>query len=371
MPERMTCASVDTVTSSDPIQVDPRFRAAMPALDDSELEALEESLLTEGCRDALVVWRSSSGRILLDGHNRLAICSRHGLPFDVVEAEISDREAALDWIDRNQLGRRNLNAAQRALLRGRRYNRLKQSHGGLRRACPHSEGLRTAEILAEEFRVSRATIERDGRFAEALERLKDLDPELERRILDGIESPSRTAVVEAAELALFDPDAGWRRLKGTMTSTSFEWTTPQVIIQAVLQMWGAIDLDPCSPVEGPVVPARRHFTKVDDGLSQPWHGKIYLNPPYGREIADWTRKLLGELAAGRTTEAVMLGPCRTDARWMAELRQYPRCFLRGRLAFGDGEGTAPFASMVLYFGDDLEGFRDAFGPLGDIYVLLQ
>ena len=122
MPERMTCASVDTVTSSDPIQVDPRFRAAMPALDDSELEALEESLLMEGCRDALVVWRSSSGRILLDGHNRLAICSRHGVPFDVVEVELSD-----------------------------------------------------------------------------------LDPELERRILDGIESPCRTAVVEAAELALFDP----------------------------------------------------------------------------------------------------------------------------------------------------------------------
>lgn len=341
----------------------------MPRLPAAERQALEESLLEEGCRDALVAWKTPSGRVLLDGHNRLEICTQHGLAFQVIEVDLPSRESALDWIDRCQLGRRNLTPALVQLIRGRRYNRMKRSHGGDRRSSsPHSEGLKTAEALAVEMNVSRATIERDGRFAEALEQLRDLDPELERRILAGMDSPSRTAVVEAAELAANDPEAGWRRLQGTMTSTSYEWTSPQAVIDAVVGLFGEIDLDPCSPMAGPTVPARRHFTMREDGLVQPWLGKIYCNPPYGREIADWTRKLLRELEAKRTQEAVMLLPCRTDARWMSELRAFPRCHVRGRLAFGAGDASAPFASVIMYFGDNAEAFKAAFKSLGDCYT---
>ena len=85
-------------------------------------------------------------------------------------------------------------------------------------------------------------------------------------------------------------------------------------------------------------------------------------------VGDWTRKLLGELEAQRTIEAVMLLPSRTDARWMSELRALPRCYLRGRLSFGGGDGAAPFASVVVYAGENPEAFKEAFKSLGDCYT---
>jgi len=353
-----------------PIQVDPAFRRALPRLREEEASALEGSLLQEGCRDALVVWRSPEGPILLDGHNRLEICERHGIAYDVLELDLPTREAALDWIDRCQLARRNLTPAQMHLLRGRRYNRLKCTHGGNRRTRPQHDGLKTAEILAAEYHCSRASIERAGRFADSIDQLSEIDPGLEARILAGLESPSQRTVVEAADLAAHDPEAGWRRLKGTMTSSSCEWNSPREIIDAAEALLGTIDLDPCAPQNGPfLVPARTHYTPKEDGLSRAWAGKVYLNPPYGREIGLWTRKLLEEHGSGRVTEALALLPVRTDTQWASELRELPRCFLTGRLMFSDSKNTAPFASMTVYLGPHLERFCSVFSALGDTYVL--
>jgi hypothetical protein len=352
----------------------------MPQLDRAERDALEESILEEACRDALVAWDSPEGLLLLDGHNRLEICTRHDIPFDVHVidlADLADRAACLDWIDRNQLGRRNLSPGQLQLLRGRRFNRRKSGWGGRRdRSKPQLESMKTAEILAREMGVSRATIERDGRYAEAVEQLRDIDPELEHRILAGVESPSRSAIVEAAQLAVHDPEAGWRRLRGTMTSSSIEWTSPRALIAEATRVLETIDLDPASPleVERRVVPASNHYTLRDDGLRQPWNGRVWLNPPYGRELPSWVDKLLHEYEAGRCTEALLLVPVRSDCEWWARLRDFARCFVRGRLRFRDeagAEGTAPFASAIVYLGPNLDAFRDVFGNVGDIYVLLE
>lgn len=77
--------------------------------------------------------------------------------------------------------------------------------------------------------------------------------------------------------------------------------------------------------------------------------RVFCNPPYGRELPQWVRKCYEE--AQRGALVVMLIPSRTDTRWFheyiygkAEIR-----FVRGRLKFGDGLGTAPFASMVVIF----------------------
>src|ERR1019366_4683938 len=77
-----------------------------------ERQQLENNLIAHGCRDALVVWRG----LLLDGHNRLEICNRHGLPYDTAEVELPDRESAKLWIEENQSGRRNLTTDQRAAI---------------------------------------------------------------------------------------------------------------------------------------------------------------------------------------------------------------------------------------------------------------
>lgn len=66
-----------------------------------------------------------------------------------------------------------------------------------------------------------------------------------------------------------------------------EWLTPPEIIKAL----GPFDLDPCSPVSRPWDTAEKHYTKKDNGLILPWEGRVWLNPPYGKESAKWLKKL--------------------------------------------------------------------------------
>jgi len=81
-------------------------------------------------------------------------------------------------------------------------------------------------------------------------------------------------------------------------------------------MWGEIDLDPCSNShEEPNVPAKTHFTREDDGLAQDWHGRVYMNPPYGYEIAEWVDRLCQQYEQGSVIEAITLVPARTDTAW--------------------------------------------------------
>jgi DNA modification methylase len=162
---------------TEPIEltIDPEFAALIPPLAPEEREQLERNILADGCRDPLTVWDG----VIVDGHNRYEICTRHGIPFDTIHKEFADRDEAMDWMDANQLGRRNLTPDQFRLLLGRRYNRAKKTHGGDRRSTAQSEQLEeTAEQLAEEHGVSRATVVRAGEFAEAVEEVKETQPEV-------------------------------------------------------------------------------------------------------------------------------------------------------------------------------------------------
>lgn len=94
------------------LKIDPEFQALIPPLTSGELTQLEQNLLRDGCREPLVVWKDEG--ILLDGHNRHAICTKHGLSFKTAELPFPDRDAAKEWVIFNQFGRRNLNAFQRA-----------------------------------------------------------------------------------------------------------------------------------------------------------------------------------------------------------------------------------------------------------------
>ncbi|MDD5513182.1 MAG: DNA modification methylase [Candidatus Omnitrophica bacterium] len=92
--------------------IDSEFHALIPPLSDDERIQLEANIKAEGCRDALVTWKG----ILVDGHNRFEICERLKIPYTTTAIELKDRAAATEWIIRNQFGRRNLSAYQRAEL---------------------------------------------------------------------------------------------------------------------------------------------------------------------------------------------------------------------------------------------------------------
>jgi 16S rRNA G966 N2-methylase RsmD len=102
----------DTAAAANGIVIDAEFAALIAPLRDDERQQLEQSLMADGCRDPLVTWRG----ILIDGHNRLEICTRRGIPYRTVEVALPTREHVLCWIEQNQLGRRNLTVDQRAAI---------------------------------------------------------------------------------------------------------------------------------------------------------------------------------------------------------------------------------------------------------------
>ena len=66
-----------------------------------------------------------------------------------------------------------------------------------------------------------------------------------------------------------------------------EWLTPPEILSAL----GAFDLDPCAPIDRPWETAAQHYTVLDNGLSKHWHGRVWCNPPFGREAVKWLRRM--------------------------------------------------------------------------------
>jgi len=140
---------------------------------------------------------------------------------------------------------------------------------------------------------------------------------------------------------------------------TIEWHTPPWVFDA----FGAFDfdLDPCSPLEGPVTPCHEHFTPADDGLAQTWRGRVWLNPPYGAEIGPWMRKM----ALHR--RGVALVCARTETDWF---RNYVWdaadgiLFFFGRLHFhlpdgseANGNAGAP-SCLVAYGGESVEALRN-------------
>ncbi len=352
------------------IRIDPEFASLCPPLAPDEFVTLEESIVAEGCRDALVAWAEHN--ILLDGHNRKRICDKHGLGYDVIDLSLPDRDSAIAWVLRNQLGRRNLHPDAASLMRGRLYNLQKKTpgapEGNDNRAVQRSQSgniERTAERLASELGVGERTIIRDGKFAEAVDTLRPFVPDIDQSVLSG-DIPSRQAVIEAAK----EPEKARDKMAVHYSSESPEWYSPTEIIERTERCLGAIDLDPCSNShDEPNVPAAKHYTADDDGLTHPWHGRAYMNPPYGSAIGDWIQHLCEEYEAGRLTAAIALVPARTDTAWFRRMKQYPRCFVWGRLRFSGHDNSAPFPSMVVYLGSDLAAFRQVFGDIGDIYQL--
>jgi len=99
--------------STEEIVVLPELKAYIDPLTPDEYEALERSILDEGCRDALVLW----GNILVDGHNRYSICQKHGLPFKTIQNErFQNMEDIHLWMIDQHLGRRSVSDFQRGVL---------------------------------------------------------------------------------------------------------------------------------------------------------------------------------------------------------------------------------------------------------------
>lgn len=138
--------------------IDPKLKAYIRPLSENEYQALESSILADGCRDDLVVWDG----ILIDGHNRYEICTKHKIEFETVEMDFKNIDEAKEWMLLNQLGRRNLSDYDRTVLalaleelyaaRGK----ANMAQGG--KGCLTLDNLDTLQSIASIANVSRAQV---------------------------------------------------------------------------------------------------------------------------------------------------------------------------------------------------------------------
>lgn len=138
--------------------------------------------------------------------------------------------------------------------------------------------------------------------------------------------------------------------RALLTSTTDEWSTPDDFFAKVNAEFGPFDLDPCATPENAKAP--KFFTRAQDGLSRPWWGRVWCNPPYGRGVGKWVAQAWAAVEHDGADLVVMLLPARTDTRWWHEyVIPYAStvCFLRGRLKFGGAKHSAPFPSALVIF----------------------
>ncbi len=153
-----------------------------------------------------------------------------------------------------------------------------------------------------------------------------------------------------------------------------EWYTPEEYIVAACFVMGAIDLDPASTVAANVVVgAKSFYTEDDDGLTQPWQGRIWMNPPYSQPlIGQFGERLVEAYSAGDVTQACVLVNNATETVWFQRVASVASavCFPRSRIRFWHPERVSaqPLQGQaVLYLGCNRKTFMTAFGAFGLVF----
>jgi len=179
------------------ITVNEELLAYIDPLTPEENEALERSLLAEGCRDALVLW----GEVLVDGHNRHRICTQHGIPFNTVQ---NTRFKSLDdvhlWMIDQHLGRRSVSDFQRGVLALRKKDiltaRVQPAPGEASASVADAaqgdrkpEAVPTRDAIAKSARISNTTINQIEKIQ------KSAAPELVAAVKSGTISINAAATV--------------------------------------------------------------------------------------------------------------------------------------------------------------------------------
>lgn len=137
----------------------------------------------------------------------------------------------------------------------------------------------------------------------------------------------------------------------SQNAETVSWYTPPSIFE-LLNL--EFDIDVCSPKGGvPWIPAKRHYSIEDDGLTSPWIGKIWCNPPYGKETPRWLKKM------NEHRNGIALVFARTDTKWFHDyaVNADALLFLKGRVQFVDGlnltsNSGSTCGSVLLGYGEE-------------------
>ena len=388
------------------LKVDPEFRDAIQPLSHEERAQLEANVKSHGCRDPLVIWDG----FIVDGHHRYEICQRHNIPFQTISMDFPDRAAAKVWMLHNQLGRRNLNDYQRSeialLLEEILKEQAKERQGTrtdlesapnivanlpecdsadaepprqARQDKQNTEQGRTREAIAKTAGVSGRTVDKVKTIrSTAIPEVQDMarsgavSIHAASKIAD-LPQETQEEIAQDVSEGVKPSEAVKRHIHVAQNSGNNEWYTPTDIIQAAKAAMGAIDCDPASSdVANQTIGASVFFTEEQNGLTQPWRGRVWLNPPYAQPlIAQFAEATASKYEAEEFEQACILVNNATETGWFQRLLSVASgvCFPSSRIRFlsPDGKQGAPLQGQaILYLGDNFQQFADAFGELGAI-----
>lgn len=354
-----------------PIIIDNELKQLLKPLELEEYQQLEQSIIAEGCRDALVLW----GDILVDGHNRYEICIKHGIKFETSQKNFDSYDDAKIWMIDNQLSRRNLTDGWRLeYAMNKKELLLKIGREKQKEAGKIGRDIQLGDVLINNIPPIEIHSTRDeiasslnwstGKVAQA-EVVRKEAPEIWEDVKRG--ELTIGGAYKQTKQGFTTPDVDRIQARGNN-----DWRTPVEYIDAARIVLGNIDLDPAtSENANETIKADTYFTKEDNGLEKEWSGNVWLNPPYGRESSEFVQKLVDSFSNGNVKEAILLiNSNTTDTRWFQPLWNHTLCFTNHRINFispnnMDASGST-HGSLFVYFGDNIELFYNEFSRFGAV-----
>ena len=334
-----------------------------PLLEGLEFDALAADMREHGQREPIITHNGA----ILDGRNRYRACLEIGATPWVQEWK--DDGDPVAFVVSLNLHRRHMNESQRAMV-GARIATLTDGRPGKTASIEAVSQPEAADML----NVSRSGIQR------ARTVLEHGTPELAAAVDRG-----EVAVSTAAELAS-EPEEVQReavaagpaavreavkRAHVAANSGDNEWYTPADYIAAARSVMGGIDLDPAScEAANEVVGAAKFYSAEDNGLEQPWRGRVWMNPPYAQPLVrEFCERLVESIEAGTVTQAIVLVNNATETAWWQTLAGSAQavCLPKSRVRFWapDKKSAQPLQGQaVIYFGDNRGAFAQVFGEFG-------
>ena len=408
------------------------FADVFPLLIGYDIDKLTEDIEENGQREPIILY---DGKIL-DGRNRYRACIDLGIePHFAQSTATNDEQALRESVSRN-LRRRHLSPSQRSMVAADllpMFEAMAKDRQGERTDIPANlpecskETGEARERAAEVAQSSARSVQsaknvktdgvaelvsavRDGDIAVSrAEEVSKLDEDMQREvvarvkegekaskvvrevkqrdlILDGrYRLPSAQHCQDVADIQTAEKRA--RSTKNQNSSNSVEWYTPSEYIECARELMGGIDLDPAScELANETVKADTYYTKDDDGFTKAWSGRVWMNPPYGREGGEsvaglWAERLIDSYENGEVTNAVFLVNAATGAKWFQSFWEYSICFVHGRINFYKPNDSLDDDankltkdkhptkySAIIYLGDDIHEFKTAFRPHGRLVI---
>jgi ParB family chromosome partitioning protein len=356
-----------------------------PLMQDHEIQSMADDIKANGLNEPIILFEGQ----ILDGRNRYKACLIAGVePRYLAFTDLADvNTKPLDFVVSTNLKRRHLNETQRASIAAKLANMTDGNPTGAnqhRRNRANLPGSTSNTQAAARLNVSERSVkaakkvhrEAEPEIVSAMDRgtiavstaaeAATLPPEAQREVAALPKKDQRAAIIE-------------KKTQPTILDNSNrtdEWYTPSFIIEAARQVMSSIELDPAScEAAQRTVRASVFFSKDDDGLSKTWAGRVWLNPPYSRELLpQFCEKMASSIESGDVDTAIILVNSSTETAWFRRLSGVCNmiCFPSKRINFNGANGEKGDGNSrpqtLFYFGDDDLLFSSVFGKLGNVYT---